>query len=44
LVQNKMAAIAGLDVSEEDKRRQANEFFDTHAVPAAERAAWLEAF
>ncbi len=44
LTQHKMAAIAASDLTEEAKRQQANEFFDTHAVPAAERVAWLEAF
>lgn len=44
LTQQKMAAIAGMEASEDDKRRMANEFFDTHAVPAGERMAWLEAF
>ena len=44
LTQQKMAAIAGQDIPEEDKKRQANEFFDKHGVPAEERAAWLDAF
>lgn len=44
LMQQKMAAIAGLDVDEEEKRRQANAWFDEVAVPVADRAAWLEAF
>jgi len=44
LTQQKMAAIAGMEVSEDDKKRMANEFFDTHAIPAADRVAWLEAF
>jgi hypothetical protein len=44
LTQQKMAAIAASDLTEEAKRQQANEFFDTHAVPAADRVAWLEAF
>lgn len=44
LIQQKMAAIAGLDADEEEKRRQANAWFDEVAVPAAERVAWLEAF
>ena len=44
LMQQKMAAIAGLDVSEEEKRRQANAWFDEVAVPQEERVAWLEAF
>ncbi len=44
ILQSKMAAIAGLDVSEEEKRRQANAFFDEHKTPVEERAAWLDAF
>lgn len=44
ILQSKMAAIAGLDASEEEKRRQANAFFDEHKTPAEDRAAWLEAF
>jgi hypothetical protein len=44
LMQQKMAAIATLDVSEEEKRRQATAWFDEMAVPAAERVAWLDAF
>jgi hypothetical protein len=44
LTQQKMAAIAGQDIPEDDKRRMANEFFDTHGVPDADREAWLEAF
>ena len=44
ILQSKMAAIAGLDVSDEEKRRQANAFFDEHKTPAEERVAWLEAF
>lgn len=44
LMQQKMAAIAGLDVPEEEKRRQANAWFDEAGVPPEERVAWLEAF
>jgi hypothetical protein len=44
LLQSKMSAIAGLDVTEEEKRRQATAFFDEHGTPAEERVAWLEAF
>jgi hypothetical protein len=44
ILQSKMAAIAKLDASEEEKRRQAESFFDEYGTPAAERAAWLEAF
>jgi hypothetical protein len=44
LIQQKMAAIAGLDVSEEEKRKQASVFFDEHKVPDTDRAVWLDAF
>jgi hypothetical protein len=44
ILQSKMSVIASLDVSEEEKRRQANAFFDEHKTPADVRAAWLEAF
>lgn len=44
ILQSKMAAIAGLDVSDEEKRRQATAFFDEHGTPAEERVAWLDAF
>ena len=44
LLQSKMSAIAGLDVPDEEKRRQATAFFDEHGTPAEERVAWLEAF
>jgi hypothetical protein len=44
ILQNKMAAIAGLDVETDEKIRQATAFFNEFAVPEADRAAWLEAF
>jgi hypothetical protein len=44
LMQQKMAAISGLDVSEEEKRRQATQWFVEHGVPEEERVAWLDAF
>lgn len=44
ILQSKMAAIAGLDVSDEEKRKQANAFFDEHGTPQEERVAWLDAF
>lgn len=44
LIQQKMAAIAGQDIPEDDKRRLANEFFDQHGVVEGERVAWLDAF
>lgn len=44
LMQQKMAAIAALDVSDDEKRTQATAWFDEVGVPAAERAAWLDAF
>lgn len=44
ILQSKMSAIASLDASEEEKRRQATAFFDEHGTPAEDRVAWLEAF
>ncbi len=44
VLQNKMAAIAALDVETEEKIRQATAFFTEFAVPESERSAWLEAF
>ena len=44
LLQNKMAAIAMSDVSDEEKLTQARAFFDEVGVPEADRTAWLEAF
>lgn len=44
ILQNKMAAIAGLEVDTAEKVRQATAFFDEYAVPDADRRAWLEAF
>lgn len=44
LIQQKMAAISGLEVEEEEKRRQANQWFDENNVAADDRTAWLEAF
>lgn len=44
LMQQKMAAIAGQDIPEADKKRMANEFFDQHGVPDVDRVAWLDAF
>lgn len=44
ILQSKMAAIAGLDIPDEEKRRQANAFFDENGTPAEERVAWLDAF
>ena len=44
LLQSKMSVIAGLDVSDEEKRRQATAFFDEYGTPAEERVAWLDAF
>lgn len=44
LIQQKMSAISGMDVGEEEKRQIANAWFDEVAVPLAERTAWLEAF
>lgn len=44
ILQNKMSAIASSEESEEEKKRQANAFFDEYAVPQVERVAWLDAF
>jgi hypothetical protein len=44
ILQNKMAAIAALEVETEEKVRQATAFFNEFAVPEPDRAAWLEAF
>ena len=44
ILQSKMAAIAGLDISDDEKRKQANAFFDEHGTPQEERVAWLDAF
>jgi len=44
ILQNKMAAIAALDIDTSEKVRQATEFFNEFAVPETERSAWLEAF
>jgi hypothetical protein len=44
LMQQKMAAIAGMEISEDEKRQLANAWFDEVAVPAQERVAWLDAF
>ena len=44
ILQNKMSMIAELDVDEEEKRKQANVFFDEYDIPEPERVAWLEAF
>jgi hypothetical protein len=44
LIQQKMAAISALPIEEEEKRRQATNWFDEIALPVAERTAWLEAF
>jgi len=44
VLQNKMAAIAALEIETEEKVKQATAFFNEFAVPETERAAWLEAF
>ena len=44
ILQNKMAAIAALEATTQEKIRQATAFFDEYAVPDADRHAWLEAF
>ena len=44
LLQNKMAAIASLDLSYDDKIQQAIDFFNEVGLPHADRSAWLDAF
>lgn len=44
ILQDKMSAIANSEASEEEKKRQANAFFEEYAIPQIERVAWLEAF
>ena len=44
LIQQKMAALSMLELSEDEKKRQANQWFDENNVPVADRTAWLEAF
>lgn len=44
ILQQKMAAIASQDIPDADKKRLANDFFDEHGVPDAERVDWLNAF
>ncbi len=44
LIQSKMAAIAGMDISTDEKIRLATAFFNENNVQEADRTAWLEAF
>lgn len=44
ILQNKMAAIAAMEIDTEEKVKQATSFFNEFAVPEAERLAWIEAF
>jgi len=44
ILQNKMAAIANMDVSTNEKIQHATTFFNEYAVPMEQRQAWLEAF
>jgi hypothetical protein len=44
ILQNKMSAIAAMEIETEEKVKQATAFFNEFAVPETERAAWLEAF
>lgn len=44
ILQNRMSAIAALEVDTEEKIRQATAFFTEFAVPEADRSAWLDAF
>ncbi len=43
ILQAKMAAIAGMDVSTDEKIQHANSFFNEYAVPMEQRQAWLDA-
>lgn len=43
LIQDKMAAIAGSDLTLEEKLTQATAWFNEHGVPDAERTEWLAA-
>lgn len=44
ILQQKMAAISGLDVPVETKHAHANAVFDELGIPADQRVAWLDAF
>lgn len=44
ILQSKMAAISGMDVSTDEKIQQATTFFNEYAVPLEQRQAWLDAF
>lgn len=44
ILQNKMAAIHAMEADTAEKIRLATEFFNEFAVPAEDRAAWLDAF
>jgi len=44
ILQQKMAAIAGLDVDTDEKVRQATAVFEELEIPESEREPWLEAF
>jgi len=43
ILQQKMAAIAGLDVDTDEKVRQATAVFEELEIPESEREPWLEA-
>ena len=44
ILQNKMAAIAALEIETEEKIKQASAVMEELHVPDVERTAWLEAF
>lgn len=44
ILQNKMAAIANLNIPTEMKQVHANAIFDEYNIPQTQRTAWLEAF
>ena len=44
LLQQRMSALAGLDIETEEKVIRANAIFDELGMPAEERGAWIEAF
>jgi len=44
VLQQRMAALAGLEIETEEKVVRANAIFDELGTPAEERAAWIDAF
>ena len=43
MIQNRIAAIGGMEVQPEERTRLANAFFDEIGLPVPDRAAWIEA-